>query len=95
MASLASTPTSAASGCRARTPAHLLDPGREQREHQAAARRQVRADREWLAGQLDALEAMDPDQRTQTLAKATQRFGEYSGHTYRLKDRIRELDAAQ
>jgi len=55
----------------------------------------VRADREWLAGQLDALEAMDPDQMTQTLAEATQRFGEYSGHTYRLKDRIRELDAAQ
>jgi FKBP-type peptidyl-prolyl cis-trans isomerase 2 len=78
-----------------RLPAHLLERGREQREEQAAHRREVAEHREWVAGQLDALEGMDPAQRDQVAAEATQRFGEYSNHVWQLKHRIRELDAAQ
>lgn len=78
-----------------RLPAHLLDPGRKQREEQAERRRQVRENRAWLAGQFDALEALDPDQRAQVLTEATERFGEYSTQGWHLRDRIRELDAAQ
>jgi len=77
-----------------RLPAHLLDPGRKQREEQAERRRQVRENRAWLAEQLETLEAMDPEQRAEIRAEATQRFGEYSTEGWQLDDRIRALNAA-
>jgi hypothetical protein len=77
-----------------RLPATLLEPGREQREAQAARRREVRENRAWLAEQLPALEALDPKQRAEVAAEAQQRFGDYSTEGWQLRDRVRQLDAA-
>ncbi len=74
-------------------PEHLLEPGREQRQAQADRRREAIADREWLAEQAGALDAMDGEGRANVLAEAKQRLGDYSTGVWQLRDRIAELDA--
>jgi len=76
-------------------PAHLLDPGREQREAEAARRREARENREWLAEQLAGLGAMTPEQRTRVATEATERFGDYSTQAWQLRDRLDALDAGK
>lgn len=77
-----------------RLPANLLEPGRADREAQAARRREVVENRTWLAEQIAALEAMDREQRAKVAAEADERFGEYAHQAWQLRERIRELDAA-
>jgi predicted RNase H-like nuclease len=77
-----------------RLPAHLLDPGRGERDEQAARRRKVAEDRAWLAEQLPELAAMGAEQRAEVAAEAERRFGKYSSQNWQLRDRVRDLDAA-
>lgn len=74
-------------------PAHIREPGREQREAEAELRQAILADRQWLAQTVDALEDMDTDARKIALENAEERFGEYSAPTWELRNRVRELNA--
>ena len=55
----------------------------------------MRENRAWLAEQLPALEQMNPDQRAEVATEAEQRFGEYANQTWQLRERVRELNAAE
>ena len=81
--------------CTEKLPGHVLDRGREEREHQAVERAKAREDRAWLREQYAGLEAMSPDQREAMLVEHEQRFGPYGGQRWQLEGRIRELDEAQ
>ena len=77
-----------------RLPAHLLDPGRPERQAQAARRREVIENRAWLAARLDELAGMDPERRANVAAEAVERFGDYTHQAFQVRERVRELDAA-